>query len=93
MQRGVLAPDTTMVGAETKTGAQLVIASAEPLGGHDCLEAAREAHLAEVLKREAVAQAPEHDRGDDVGGILGLFSTPALRSLNCRPQSRQRKRQ
>jgi len=31
----------TMVGAETKKGAQLVIASTGPLGGRDCVEAAR----------------------------------------------------
>jgi hypothetical protein len=34
-------------------------------------DAALEDHLAELLQREAVAQAPEHDQGDDVGRILG----------------------
>jgi hypothetical protein len=55
-------------------------------------DAALEDHLAELLQREAVAQAPEHDQGDDVGRILVRFSTPALRSLNYLSQLRQRKR-
>jgi len=34
-------------------------------------DAALEDHLAELLQREAIAQAPEHDRGDAIGRILG----------------------
>ena len=30
-----------------------------------------EKHLAEIVKCEMIAQAPEHDQGDDVAGILG----------------------
>lgn len=40
-------------------------------------DAALQEHLAEVLQREAVAQAPEYDQGDDVRGILGPVQQPA----------------
>ncbi len=61
------------------------------------LAAAQQQHLAQVPQRQAVAQPTEHDEDDDVVRAASLgrqvrFSTPPLRSLNWRPQSRQRKR-
>jgi hypothetical protein len=52
----------------------------------------REEHLAQVPQRQAVAQPPQHHERDDVEGYCVRFSRPPLRSLNCRPQSRQRNR-
>jgi hypothetical protein len=68
-------------------GGQLCRPLSNGLAAED--DAALEDHLAEALQREAVAQAPEHDQGDDVGRILVRFSTPALRSLNYLSQLRQ----
>jgi hypothetical protein len=55
-------------------------------------DAADEEHLAQVAQGQPVAQAPQHHQGDRVRGVLGVVQPPALRSLNCLPQSRQRNR-
>src|SRR5689334_25000130 len=40
-------------------------------------DAALQEHLAEILEREAVAQPPEHDQGDDIARILRPVQHPA----------------
>jgi hypothetical protein len=60
-------------------------------------DAAQQQDLAEVTQGEPIAQAAEHHEGDDVAPAASLgrqvqFSTSPLRSLNCRPQFRQRNR-
>ena len=39
-------------------------------------DAAQEEHLAEVAQRQAVAQAPQHHEGDDVGRVLRPVEHP-----------------
>src|SRR5690348_7690777 len=62
------APTPPEFGAQD--GSELRLPLADCLVAED--DAALEEHLAEILEREAIAQAPKHDQSDDVRGILGL---------------------
>jgi len=53
-------------------------------------DAALEEHLAEVAQGEAGRSRHSTTKAMTSEGNCVRFSTPALRSLNCLPQSRQR---
>ena len=55
-------------------------------------DTADEEHLGQIAKRQPIAQTPEDHERDDIARVWVRFSTPTVRSLNCRLHSRQRNR-